>query len=132
MELIIKPAGGVKIEAHFNGFVVCCDQPQSNGGEGSAPDPFAYFLTGIGACAGFYVVRFCQARNLSTVGITLKLRNDWNQDKGAADNIELEIIVPPEFPPKYHSALVRAVNECSVKKTIANMPTIATRIVPLS
>lgn len=36
--------------------------------------------------------------------------------------IILEIIVPPEFPEKYHKALIKVVDQCAVKKTIMNPP----------
>jgi putative redox protein len=34
----------------------------------------------------------------------------------------LAIIVPPEFPEKYHKALIKVVDQCAVKKTILNAP----------
>jgi ribosomal protein S12 methylthiotransferase accessory factor len=37
--------------------------------------------------------------------------------------------VPPDFPSKYHKALVRAANTCSVKKTLSNPPEITTETV---
>jgi uncharacterized OsmC-like protein len=120
MEINVKLADGMKVNAYFNGFTVCSDQPVKAGGEGSAPDPFSYFLVGIANCAGFFVQRFCRSRDIATDDIEITLRNDWNQAKGCPDNIFVEIHLPPAFPDKYKSAVIRAVNECSVKKTIVN------------
>jgi len=36
--------------------------------------------------------------------------------------IMLDIIIPPEFPEKYHKALIKVVDQCAVKKTILNPP----------
>ena len=120
MEINVKLREGMKVDADVGAFVVCSDQPVTAGGEGSAPDPFSYFLIGIASCAGFFVQRFCRSRDIPTDNIDIKLHNDWNKEKGCADNIYVDIALPPEFPEKYKSAVIRAVNECSVKKTIAN------------
>lgn len=124
MEMQVTFDAGMKVNAHFDGFEVKTDQPVANGGEGSAPDPYSYFLTGLLTCAGFYVLRFCQTRELSTDGIVLNLVNDWNREKGCPDKINIDITVPTTFPPKYRKALVRAIQECSVKKTLNNPPEI--------
>jgi len=36
--------------------------------------------------------------------------------------LTIDIKVPPSFPEKYHSALVRSANLCAVKKTMENPP----------
>ena len=59
MEIMVSFPGGKKVDAHFEGFTVQTDQPTSNGGEGSAPDPFSYFLASLATCAGLHVVAFC-------------------------------------------------------------------------
>ncbi|RKZ92066.1 MAG: osmotically inducible protein C [Candidatus Parabeggiatoa sp. nov. 1] len=122
MEMTVTFGGGMKVNAHFNDFTVNTDQPKFVGGEGTAPDPFAYFLTSLATCAGFFVARFCQTRDLSTGGIQLRQFSDWNKEKGKVENIRLEIELPPSFPEKYAPALIRAVNECTVKKTLMNPP----------
>jgi ribosomal protein S12 methylthiotransferase accessory factor len=36
--------------------------------------------------------------------------------------IDLEIQVPPSFPQKYHSSLIRSAQLCAVKKHLENPP----------
>ncbi len=43
--------------------------------------------------------------------------------------IILDIIVPPEFPEKYHKALIKVADQCAVKKTILNPPEFEIRTV---
>ncbi len=122
MDISLSFPGALRVDAHFGGFTVHTDQALSAGGEGSAPDPFSYFLTGLATCAGFYVLKFCQTRDIPTDNIGVRLSNTWDAEKGVADSIDIQLELPPEFPKKYHQALVRAVNECSVKKTILHGP----------
>jgi ribosomal protein S12 methylthiotransferase accessory factor len=124
MEMTVTFGGGLKVNAHFKNFTVNTDQSKLAGGEETAPEPFAYFLSSLATCAGFFIVRFCQTRKISTDGIRLRQSNDWNKEKGVVENIRLEIELPPSFPEKYAPALIRATNECSVKRALMNPPQI--------
>lgn len=122
MEMLIDFPGGVRVDAHFGPYTVPTDQPPSGGGTGTAPTPFAVFLSSIGTCAGIYVLGFCNQRNLPTDGIRIIQRIDSNRMTGLAEQIDLEIQVPPSFPEKYYQALVRAAEQCKVKQTLENPP----------
>ena len=124
MEMIIDFPGGARVDAHFGSYTVNTDQPPMGGGEGSAPTPFAVFLSSLGTCAGIYVLGFCQQRGLSTDGIRIVQRalNDPVR-RGMLGTIQLEIQVPPDFPEKYYTALVRSAEQCAVKKHFEYPPT---------
>lgn len=121
MEMIIDFPGGARVDAHFGPYTVKTDQPSSSG-EASAPTPFAVFLSSLGTCAGIYVLGFCQQRGLPTEGIRIVERVQSNPMTGMTEMIDLEIQVPPSFPQKYYDALIRAADQCKVKKTIENPP----------
>ena len=72
--------GGVQVNALFNGFEITTDQPERNGGQNSAPSPFDFFLASLGTCAGFFALRFCQQRDLSTDGLSLQLTSERNAE----------------------------------------------------
>jgi ribosomal protein S12 methylthiotransferase accessory factor len=122
MEMIIDFPGGARVDAHFGPYTVKTDQPPTGGGEGSAPTPFAVFLASIGACAGIYVLGFCRQRGLSTDGIQIIQRTRSNPMTGMVGEVELEILVPPSFPEKYHAALIRSADQCAVKKHLEHPP----------
>ena len=124
MEMIVDFPGGARVDAHFGEFTVETDQPPQGGGEGSAPTPFAVFLASIGACAGIYVLGFCKQRGLPVDGVRIVQRmHSTPMSKGLIERLELEIQVPPDFPEKYHSALVRSAEQCLVKRHFENPPT---------
>ena len=114
--------GGKRVNASYNGFEVATDQSEKYGGEAAAPEPFDLFLASIATCAGIYVLGFCQKRNIPHDGI--KLVQSWERDEETRRMtlIHIAIEVPPDFPEKYHSALVRSANQCAVKKTMENPP----------
>jgi putative redox protein len=125
MEITITFPGGKKVDAEVNGMLIKTDQTKQGGGEETAPSPFNYFLASIGTCAGIYVLSFCQERNIPTENITLTQRMDYtrtDEGKSSLSTISIEIIVPEDFPKKYHKALVKVAEQCAVKKAILTPP----------
>ena len=123
MEMIIDFPGGSRVDSHFGPYTVNTDQPPMGGGEGSAPTPFAVFLSSLGTCAGIYVLGFCNQRGLPTDGIRIVQRALGDPvRRGMVGTIQMEIQGPPEFPEKYYDALVRSAEQCAVKKHFEHPP----------
>jgi ribosomal protein S12 methylthiotransferase accessory factor len=122
MEMIIDFPGGAHVDAHFGSYTVHTDQPPSGGGDGSAPTPFALFLSSMGTCAGIYVLGFCRQRGLSTDGIRIIQRMHSNPATGMVGKVDLEIQVPPDFPEKYRPSLIKSAELCAVKKHFEQPP----------
>ncbi|NJD18560.1 MAG: osmotically inducible protein OsmC [Gemmatimonadetes bacterium] len=116
MEMEIVFPGGARVDALMGPHTVVTNQ------DGSAPTPFAHFLASIGTCAGIYVLGFCQHRNLPTEGIKIVQRIVTDPATRMVDTVQLDIVVPPSFPEKYHEALIRAAHQCAVKKHLENPP----------
>lgn len=116
MEMEIFFPGGMGVDAKMGGMVIETDQ------DGSAPAPLAMFLASIGTCAGVYVLSFCKQRSLPTDNIRIIQRLHANPLTRLYNKIELDIQVPPDFPEKYKDALIRAADQCAVKKHLDNPP----------
>lgn len=119
MDIVL--AGGLAIEARFDGFTVRTDQPAEDGGTGSAPAPFDLFLASLGTCAGFFVLRFCQERRIATEGLRLSLETDGGH---RLERVTIGIRLPEGFPEKYRKAVLRAASQCAVKRAILDPPAI--------
>jgi ribosomal protein S12 methylthiotransferase accessory factor len=131
MEMEISFPGGARVDAAFGDFVVQTDQPPRNGGEGSAPAPFELFLASIGTCAGIYILNFCRQREIPTENIRIRQSTDFDPETRLVRQVNLAILLPPDFPHKYASALVNSAKLCAVKKHLENPPTfsVETRVV---
>lgn len=121
--------GGQRVAAEYKGFRIETDQPVSVGGDASAPAPFELFLASLATCAGFFVLNFCKTRHLPTEGIRVTQDSKWDPETHRVSRLDIKIVVPPEFPEKYHGALIRAVEQCSVKRALHNPPEIVTETV---
>jgi putative redox protein len=124
VDMVIDFPGGARVDAHFAGYVVPTDQPPSGGGEGSAPTPFLTFLSSIGTCAGIYVLGFCRQRGIPTDRIRLIQRIHADRATGMVTDVGLTIELPEDFPAKYVDAVVRAADQCAVKKHFERPPAI--------
>ncbi len=126
MELEVFFEENKKVNAKLNGYIIPTDQPKRSGGDESAPEPFSLFLASIGTCAGIYVKYFCEKRGLDASKIKIIQRHNFNPQTRLIDRIELEAILPDDFPEKYRSAVVNAMDLCAVKRHLNNPPKIET------
>jgi len=117
--------GGVAVNTEYNGFTTETDQPEVNGGANGAPSPFDLFLSSLGACAGFFALRFCQQREIDTSGMRLTLDTARNSETKRLDSIKIVIHLPDNFPEKYKKSIIRATDQCAVKKVIDDPPEFA-------
>jgi putative redox protein len=125
LEIKITFPGGKKVNAEMGGIVIPTDQPLEDGGEGTAPSPFSYFLASLGTCAGIYVLGFCQQRGIATEGMSLTQQMEFGADeagKNRLSRLTLDIMLPAGFPEKYRNAVVKTAELCTVKKVIMDPP----------
>jgi putative redox protein len=122
MDMEMYFPGKKRVYARYKGFVVETDQPVEAGGDNSAPAPFDLFLLSVGTCAGYYVLSFLQQRGLSTEGAGVVLRREVDPGTHLPSKISLEIKLPADFPDKYRDAVIRAAEQCAVKRALENPP----------
>ncbi|WP_319522775.1 OsmC family protein [uncultured Desulfosarcina sp.] len=116
--------GGKRVTSTYKGFTVETDQPTSEGGDGSAPEPYDLFLSSMGTCAGVYIVYFCESRNIPTDGLSMTLRFERNEESHLVETIAMQIHLPTGFPEKYRKAVIRSAQMCTVKRSLQYPPEI--------
>lgn len=132
MSMTITFPGGAAVDAHFKGFTVHTDQNVEHGGHGVAPEPFDLFLASLGTCAGLFALRFCQQRGIDSKGLGVTLTPDRDPEAKRVAALRLEIQLPAGFPEKYRGAIVRAADQCTVKRHILEPPAFEVIAVPAS
>lgn len=123
MEMKVYFPGNLRVDAEYKGFVIHTDQPVLGGGDGSAPAPFDLFIASIGTCAGIFMLAFMNQRGIDPSGSGITLTPKREAGSGMITAIELKLNLPTDFPEKYEAAIVRAVDQCSVKRHIHEPPT---------
>ena len=120
MEIVFP--GNKRVNSVYNGFTIETDQPENEGGDGTAPEPFDLFLAAIGTCAGVYVVYFCDQRGIDTSNIKMALEFDRGGKKHLIEAVHIHLDLPQDFPLKYKSAVIRSAELCTVKRNIIDPP----------
>jgi putative redox protein len=128
MDMEIFFPGKKRVHARYKGFVIETDQPVQSGGDESAPAPFDLFIASIGTCAGIYVLTFLEQRSLPTEGAGIVLRQERDPETKLVSKIALEIKLPAGFPDRYRDAVIRAAEQCAVKRHLDNPPAFATYV----
>ena len=126
VDLRIVFPGGMRVSAEFGSFAVETDQPVGGGGEAAAPTPFDHFVASIGTCVGYYALKFLRQRELPTEGFELTLSTVEDPERHMIAEIVIKMVLPADFPERYRAAIVRAVDQCAVKKHLTDPPRFTT------
>lgn len=110
--------GGKKVDVAFKNFKIKTDQSKKNDGDESAPEPFAIFLSSIGACAGIYAKSFCDTREIDTSRMHLDLEVIFKPRQSLIDQLNITLFVNQYFPEKYIKPIIKAMNGCAVKNQL--------------
>jgi ribosomal protein S12 methylthiotransferase accessory factor len=121
--------GGRQVTAHLRGHRVATDQPSEAGGSDSAPSPFELFFVSLATCAGYYALRFCESREIAREGLAVDLVVERAPGHGPITAVRVEVTLPEGFPDRYREPLLRAVDQCAVKKFIADPPPIEVNLI---
>ena len=116
--------GGLKVRAELDGLTVDTDQPIASGGGGEAAGPYDLFLASLGTCAGFFALRFMQQRGIDPTGARLTLATEKDPETGLAATVRIDLELPHDFPDKYRQAIVRAMDQCKVKRQLEHPPVV--------
>jgi uncharacterized OsmC-like protein len=110
-----------KIAVQFEHFTVIAD-----GGDRTEPSPGALFVAGLLACTASTARGYCLRNGLPfPAGLEAKVR--YNDQTGLVEHVEMNLLVPSEFPEEKLEALERAAGTCTVKKYWQTPPEFALR-----
>ena len=123
--------GGKKVDAQIKGMMVHTDQDIGDGGEGTAPTPFDYFLVSLASCSGIVALSYCQRKGISTEGLALTMEARWNEAERRYDQMTVHVTLPKDFPADQREAFQQRVEACAVKKHIMRPPEFCTVLEPV-
>lgn len=122
MEMKVYFPDNLRVDAEYKGFTIQTDQPVAGGGDGTAPAPFDLFIASLGTCAGIFMLSFMKQRGIDPQGSGITLTTERDPATGMIGKIGFDLHLPPGFPEKYEGAIMRAVDQCSVKRHIHTPP----------
>jgi len=127
MEIRIHYNGGVEFTADARGHRVLCDQPASNGGTDTGMTPPELLLASLGTCAAYYAAQYLKNHGLQPQGLEVGVSADKEQRPARLARFRIDVTAPG-LPPDHEPGLLRAVNACLIKNTLAQPPAIETTV----
>ena len=118
----VEFAGGKRIDARVGDFHIQTDQPAKYGGDAKAPAPFDLFLASLATCAGIFAWNFCEMRKLSPEGLALEMVCVDDEKKKMIGEVQFQLTLPDGFPDKYRQGIIRAMQQCAVKRHMQETP----------
>jgi uncharacterized OsmC-like protein len=127
MDIRIEHLGGVKFAAITRGHRIVSDQPAANGGADSGMTPPEFLLASLGTCAGFYAAQYLKNHKLSHDGLEVTVHADKVTGPARLGKFTLDVTVPG-LAAEHEAGIMRAVNACLIKNTLAQPPEIETAL----
>ena len=125
MEIRVRHLQGVQFEAEARGHRLVCDQPVSNGGSDTGMTPPELLLASLGTCAGFYAAQYLRNHHLSQEGLEVTVSSEKAAAPARLGSFQVNVIAPG-LTADHEAGLMRSVNACLIKNTLALPPTIET------
>jgi ribosomal protein S12 methylthiotransferase accessory factor len=129
LEAAVTYPSGTSMRAQAKDLVVEVGPPPHRGGDPDAYGPFDLLLCALATCTGFPVMDFLRKRGIPTEGAAVRIKAVRGEESHILEKVDIEIVVPPEFPDKYREALVRAAGLCFIKEQLGKAPEFTTTIV---
>lgn len=128
MEMRVRCLGDKKFEMTTRRHGVLSDQPIDNGGEDSAMTPPELFLASLGACAAYYAEEYLRVRALPDEGLEIHLSAAKGDKPVRIVKINIDVIAPG-LNQRHRDGLLRAVDACLLKHTLAKPPEVDVKVV---
>lgn len=122
MEVNVRFLDNLRLEASFDDFKICTDQPIRYKGDGTAPSPFDYFLASSALCAAYFVKVYCKARDIPTEDIRISQNNIIDPENRYNQIFRIEAELPEHLSEKHRKGILMAMDRCTVKKVIQTSP----------
>jgi uncharacterized OsmC-like protein len=124
MEILVRHLEGVKFEAETRGHRVVSDQPAGSGGDTGMTPP-ELLLASLGTCAGFYAAQYLRNHHLSQQGLEVTVSAEKAAAPARLGAFRIAVTTPG-LALEHEAGLLRAVNACLIKNTLAQPPSIET------
>lgn len=120
MQIKVRFLDNLRLEASFDDFKVITDQAIRYKGDGTAPNPFQYFLASSALCAGYFVKVYCNANDIPTDGINLVQDNVVDPENRYQQTLRITAELPEGLTEEHRAGVISAMDRCTVKRVAQN------------
>ncbi|MEI6891234.1 MAG: OsmC domain/YcaO domain-containing protein [Pontiella sp.] len=129
MEIKVNFLENLRLEAKFDDFTVTADQPIRYKGDGSAPNPFDYFLASSALCAAYFVKIYCLTNDIPLEDIRLSQNNVIDPENRYKQTFKIQVEVPDGLSDEHRNGILSGIDRCAVKRVIEGSPEFSSELV---
>jgi uncharacterized OsmC-like protein len=118
--IVVTHDHGGRFAAQVRSHLVFVDQPESGGGEDTAPMPLEMLGVSLGTCVALYVQRFLHARKLPYEGMRVEVDQVSAQNPNRIADFQVRVILPAVVPSVYAELLERVARSCPAHNTLVH------------
>lgn len=118
----ISWVSGVRQTATIRGHQLIIDQPKEDGGDDQGVTPVELFVASLGACIGYFAVRFCQRHQLSASGLAVQMVWDYDEEPHRVGALTAQVSLPIGFPSALKERLQKVVEGCTIHHSLTHPP----------
>ncbi|MDC4206600.1 MAG: OsmC family protein [Candidatus Manganitrophus sp.] len=126
--MTISWTAGVQLAAAVRGHRLIIDQPKEEGGDDQGITPVEMFIASLGACIGYFAIRFCQRHKLPTEGLGVAVSWDYAEQPHRIGAISTRVDLPKGFSAEMKDRLQKVVEGCTIHNSLTHPPQIAVRL----
>lgn len=131
MEVRIRHGKDTQSEAFARFHRAVCDQPFNEGGSDTGMTPPELMLSALGCCAMHYATEHLRTRRLPFDSTELRISATKGGQPARLTEIEIEVDAPA-LSVRARDGLMRAIDACLLRRTLADPPTVKLSLVPLA
>jgi putative redox protein len=126
IEITMQSAAGYAQVIHAGTHRLTADEPESSGGTGTGPRPYALLLSGLGACTAITLRMYADRKGWSLGVIDVRLR--MLKSKDGRERIDREIGFGAPLTPEQRARLIEIAGKTPVTRTISAGAPITTTV----
>ena len=120
--------GGDMLSIAIRGHVIHVDQPESDGGDDTAPSPTELFVASLASCVAFYARRYLPRHNLTEGGLTVAAKAESGSQPSRVARMTITLTLPEGVPEHKRDALLAVASHCTVHNTLTHPPEVLVQL----
>lgn len=108
-----KFTGNRKINIEAKGFNIPVDLAKTEGGDGSAPNPFILLMAALLSCSAYHVLLLVERLGMNKEAFHVELEPGLDAN-GDMQKALIKVFVPADFPKEREAAMKASVMGCKV------------------